>query len=95
MTYYVVHGDICVEPESRRYLLDTRDEIGTECTRVKWVMTRELGHVYGVPVRGVVDGEDEVNHRLFGRRVSILFKDSRTVCEGVSDWGVEFGDDRF
>jgi len=58
-------------------------------------MSREPGHVYGVPVRGVVDGEDKVNHRFLGRRIPILLKDSRTVGEGVPDWSVEVRDDRF
>ena len=58
-------------------------------------MSREPGHIYGVPVRGVIDSEDEVNHRFLGGRIPILLKDSRTVGEGVPDWSVEFRDDRF
>ena len=46
-------------------------------------------------MRGVVDGEDKVNHRFLGGRIPILFKDTRTVCEGVTDWSVELVDDRF
>ena len=46
-------------------------------------------------MRGVVDGEDKVNHRFLGRRIPILLKDSRTVGEGVPDWSVEVREDRF
>lgn len=43
----------------------------------------------------MVDGEDKVNHRFLGGRIAVLLKYSRTVCKGVTDWSVEFRDDRF
>ena len=46
-------------------------------------------------MRGVVDSEKKVNHRFVGGQISILLEDSRAVCEGVSDWSIEFGDDGF
>jgi len=46
-------------------------------------------------MRGVVGGENGIDHRFLRGRITILFEDSRTVCEGVPDWNVEFQGDRF
>jgi len=63
--------------------------------RVKWVNSRELGHVEGVPIRGVVYGENGIDHRFLRGQITTLLEDSRTVCEGVPDRNVEFRDDQF
>ena len=51
-----------IEPEPWWYLIDAQGDAGTKGTRAKWVISRGLGHVDGVPMQGVVDGENGIDH---------------------------------
>jgi len=79
-----------IEPETWWYPIDAQGDAGTKGTRAKRVISRALGHVDGAPMRGVVDGENGIDHRFLHGQMSVLPKGSRTVCEGVPDWNVEF-----
>jgi len=68
-----------IEPEPWWYLIDAQGDAGTKGTRAKWVISRERGHVDGVPMQGVVDGENGIDHRFHHGQMTILPKDSRTV----------------